>query len=109
VTFLFLLMIRPIVAFINGVIAPWINPSLRRAQSIAIGDDGLSVRMRLIAVDLRWNALTGVVETGPFFLFFVSRTNAVYLPKRSLAQEGDVVLVRELVRAKIGSKATLAG
>jgi hypothetical protein len=108
VPFLLLTMIRPIVALINGIIAPLVKPSLRRAQSIAIGDDGLSVRMRLIAVDLRWNALTAVVETRPFFLFYLSRTNAIYLPKRSLAQEGDIVLVRELVRAKIGSKATLA-
>jgi hypothetical protein len=77
-------------------------------QLVAVGPDGVRASTRLFAGELRWSAVTKAVETPDFFLFFRSRMQAIYVPKRALGGgDADVLVLRELLRAQLGARAEL--
>lgn len=75
------------------------GPSTSGPQTISVHDEGIVAGGALYNGDFRWASLQRVEETNEFFLFLLSKAQGVYLPKRTLP-EGDVTLVRQLVRAK---------
>ena len=50
-----------------------------------------------------WSSMMKAVETDDFFLFYLSKINAVYLPKRHVTPD-EVQAVRELTRARLGER-----
>ena len=76
-------------------------------QIVSIGDGGVRANTPLVAGDLRWASLTRAVETGEFFLLFVSRMQALYVPKRSLGGAMQVEAVRSMLRSHMGARAEL--
>jgi YcxB-like protein len=56
----------------------------------------------------RWDAMPRAVETEEFLLFFITKQQAIYLPKRAIPP-GDLPAVRRLLREKLGDRAELMG
>jgi hypothetical protein len=94
-----LLLIHPVTALINAIWQPRVNPGIH-ARRIIIADDGIQVRSRTTGADARWSVLTRVVETKRFFLLFLSKVQAIYIPKRVL-EPGDIEVFRTLLRQHV--------
>jgi hypothetical protein len=99
---LLILLIHPVTALIYAIWLPRVNPSIG-ARRIVIADDGIQVRGRITAADVRWSTLTRVVETRRFFLLFLSKIQAIYIPKRVL-QPADTEVLRTLLRRHINGR-----
>ena len=92
-------------SFLYAILLPRRSPSIGVTQRIVVTDDGIRVRGRITATDVRWDMLTRVVETRRFFLFFLSKIQAVYLPKRAIQPE-EVDVLRRTLRQHIEGRAT---
>ena len=69
-------------------------------------DHGIETRGALYSGELPWATLQRVEETEEFFLFSISKAQAMYLPTRTLAA-GDLSTVREVLRAGMNGRAKL--
>jgi hypothetical protein len=96
---LLMLLIHPVTALIYAIWLPRVNPSIG-ARRIVVTDDGIQVRGRITAADVRWSVLTRVVETKRFFLLFLSKIQAIYIPKR-VFQPDDIEALRTLLRQHV--------
>jgi hypothetical protein len=81
------------------------NPAMRGHQTCEFSSDGLKLAGPLSSVSLAWPAILEAVETEEFFLFFVQKAFAYYLPKRAVADGGDITELRSLIRNELGSRA----
>jgi hypothetical protein len=78
-----------------------------RRAGVAVWAGGLRSVSSSGLAEFGWDAFPSAIETKELFLFFISGTQAVYLPKRLLgAREIDAVraVVRAVVREKMGEK-----
>ena len=82
-------------AWLCGVLRLVIGPEAFEAHG-----DGFDTR-------LRWDVIQRVVETGGFFLFYVSPILAHIVPKTCVASQADVSQIRQIVHEALGSKAKL--
>jgi hypothetical protein len=73
------------------------NPSLRGNQTFALTSNGLSARGPLHSITVAWDGITRVLETSEYFLFFVSRNTAYFIPTREI---GRVLSIEEF-RARL--------
>lgn len=55
--------------------------------------------------EVPWPALLRVEETNEFFLFYLAKARALYLPKRCLVASGTMERVRDAARTYAGDKA----
>ena len=62
-----------------------LNPEGHRTLTFAIDDDGVRSTSFVGESKLRWQAVHHAVETREFFLFYVTKNVAHYLPKRVIA------------------------
>ena len=99
---LLMLLIHPVTALIYAIWLPRVNPSIG-AWRIVVTDEGIQVRGRITAADARWSTLTCVVETKRFFLLFLSKVQAIYVPKR-VFQPDDIEALRTLLRRHINER-----
>lgn len=99
---LFMLLIYPVISLVYAIWLPRRMPSVG-AQRVVVTDDGIRVRGRITAADVSWSMLTRVVETRRFFLFFLSKIQAFYIPKRSL-QPQDIGALRTILRQHINER-----
>ena len=76
---------------------------MRRIISV----EGLRAECDTTSADFRWQGIQGVVETPEFFLFYVTRSCAVELPKRVIASEDDLQRVRGVLKEQFGPRARL--
>jgi hypothetical protein len=72
------------------------NPSARVPHTYVLSEDALRISSPLADTQLRWAAVTRAVETGRFFLFFLSPRGGLFLPKHAVASEADLLAIREL-------------
>ena len=79
----------------RGVLRLVISPDAFEAHG-----DGFDTR-------LRWDVIQRVVETGGFFLFYVSPVLAHIVPKACVASPTDVSEIRQIVHEALGPKAKL--
>jgi hypothetical protein len=82
------------------------GPTTQGVQRIGVGDWGLAISGPLYNGEIAWSSMMRANETPEFFLFFISKLQAFFIPKRLLS-EADTVRVRELVGAGLGNKAEL--
>jgi hypothetical protein len=82
------------------------SPAAVGPQTIRLHDEGISSQGALYNTDVKWTALLKVVETREFFLFFLGKAHAYYLPKRALQGE-DIVPARELIATQMTGRAKL--
>jgi hypothetical protein len=82
------------------------GPSSRGLQEIGVADWGIRVAGPMFTGELRWAAFMKATETEEFFLFFLSKLQPLFLPKRLLTA-ADTRVVRSVVSSGLGSKAEL--
>ena len=70
------------------------HPTLRGEQSFSFTPTHLKMSGPLHNTDLDWGAVRRVVETPSFFLFYISKTTAYFLPLRAIPS-GDLRALRE--------------
>jgi hypothetical protein len=73
------------------------NPSLRGNQTFVLTSDGFNAQGSLHSTTVTWKGITRVLETSEYFLFFVSRNTAYFIPTREI---GRVVPIDEF-RARL--------
>jgi len=54
-----------------------------------------------------WSVVHRVLETPESFLFFISNSSFSVFPKRCLQSEGQIEVLRGLIRQCVGAKAKL--
>ncbi len=89
--------------------APWLrarqvlreDPCANEAIRHTVSADGFRVRTRSVAVDVKWDHISQVVETSDFFLFYFSKRAAYFTPKRAIP-EADIRPLRTLLRQLLG-------
>jgi hypothetical protein len=111
-------LIGVIAFFLAGLISfvPWIvrgqlrreyrdNPSLQGPQVYQFSDAGLTITAGATMLTLGWDAFVDAAETPAFFLFYYTKRQAYYFPKRAVSDEQELHRLRELIRAKMGERA----
>lgn len=83
---------------------PEVDASVKGPQERTIDVDGYHSRGNGVSIDVPWHAMVRGVETDRYFLFFYNKQYAYYLPKRVL-EPPQIVTVRELMQAGLGSRA----
>lgn len=84
------------------------GPSARGVQRIGVAEWGLQIVGPMHAGVLEWSSLIKARETPEFFFFFLSKVQAVFIPKRLLSA-ADLERVRVLARGGLGGNAELLG
>lgn len=98
----FWIVFAPLTVF---VALPWLErwqirryhartPSVRGEQTFTIDEAGLHMAGAYASTTLRWDALTEVVESKDFFLFYISEGRAHFLPRSAVP---DVAGLREFL------------
>ena len=104
----FVILGVPLLHYWNVRSAHASNPSLRGEQTFELTGTGFATRGPLHSTTLRWDALTRVVETPRFFLFYLSKNVAYFLPTREVERAGRLEELRALLPAQRPGRARLA-
>jgi YcxB-like protein len=83
------------------------NHCARHPMRRIISVQGLRLECETTATDIRWQGMHGVVETPEFFLFYVTRSCAVELPKRAIPTQQDLKRLRLVLSQQLGDRARL--
>jgi hypothetical protein len=78
------------------------NPLLQGDMTIELTPEELRVVRETNTMTHRWPAMVRATETPAFFLFFVTKASAHYLPKRVVPPE-DLPDLRAFLRAHVPS------
>ena len=73
-------------------------PTLKGVQSFTLTPTHLSMSGPLHNTDLDWGAVRRIVETQSFFLFYISKATAYFLPKSAIPLEGQHHLREQLTQ-----------
>jgi len=76
-------------------------------HTIGLSDAGLEVACVVAKVAVPWLAIYKVVETSRFFLFYINKRCAYYIPKRAVGDPAQVALIKDWIRDRAGPKAKL--
>ncbi len=83
------------------------EPSKEGEQTRSLSAAGLKISGPRMSVDLSWDGIRRIIETREFFLFFGSKSCAMYIPKRLLAEPNGVQEARRLILENARQKARL--
>jgi hypothetical protein len=75
-------------------------------QVVGFGEGGITTSGPLHRGHLGWGAVTKAVETPEFFLFFVTKIQALFVPVRVL-DPGSRERLRSLVKGQLQGRAAL--
>ena len=78
------------------------TPTLQQEHTHEFSDEGFRTRNRLANTLLRWDAFVEVFETKEFFLLYISRSMAYFLPKRAIGRPEDLRELRSFLRTHLG-------
>src|SRR5687768_9841414 len=81
------------------------SPILRERQQYEFTSDALTIRGGPAASRFEWNAFLEAVETEEFFLLYVARRTAYYLPKRAINGPDAENALRALLHSAMGDRA----
>jgi hypothetical protein len=84
------------------------TPTWQEEQIHEFSEDGFRMKNPLSNTLMRWDAFVEVLETREFFLFFISRSMAYFLPKRAITapdQLRDLRVLLETELSRAGRKA----
>jgi hypothetical protein len=84
-------------------------PGLDQPHVYTFSDAGLEMTGGPRTVSLRWDGIVSVGETREFFLFYVAKNWAHYLPKRVIGGSERESELREFVESKTGRPVAQAG
>jgi lysylphosphatidylglycerol synthetase-like protein (DUF2156 family) len=83
------------------------TPTLQQEQTHEFSDEGFRMRNPLANTLVRWDAFLEVFETKEFFLLYISRSMAYFLPKRAIATPEELTQLRSFLRTHLGQIAKL--
>ena len=105
--FLYLLPYLLLVVFSASV--PWLtarrfrnNPQLRGDVTYELTPDELRIAREQGSITYRWSGIVRAIETPAFFLFYITKSTAHYLPKHAVPPE-DLPDLRAFLRAHVVS------
>jgi hypothetical protein len=98
---IFILLVLPWLERRQIVSAHKTTPSLGGEQRCTYDESGIRMSGPMSNVDLQWRAVTHVVETADFFLFYFSKNCAHFLPQNVIGSEGEREQLRTLVTAQV--------
>ena len=77
------------------------TPTLQQEQTHEFSEEGFRLSNPLSNAVVSWDAFVDAFETREFFLFYISRSMAYFLPKRAITTEADLQELRALLRAQL--------
>jgi hypothetical protein len=80
------------------------GPTVRGLTSIAVTEGGVRASSASSESVVPWDAMHRAIETEEFFLFFVTKMQAIYLPKRYLGHPADAELIRRLAARRLDTR-----
>jgi hypothetical protein len=83
------------------------SPALQESRVLTFDEKGLSAQQSLGSGDISWDAVIEVVETPDDFFFFTASKFAQFIPKTAFSHVNDEQRLRDFLRDRFGSKATL--
>ena len=81
------------------------SPVLRETQRYEFTTDALTIRGGPAATRLGWEAFHEAVETDEYFLLYIARRSAYYLPKHVFADPAAQDELRALLHSVLGDRA----
>jgi YcxB-like protein len=84
-----------------------LDPSTKGTLVRTLSDEGFRVDGSGVSVELQWAGIHSAVETPEFFLIFMNKLAAYYIPKVLISQSGEIARVRQLLSARLGDRAQL--
>ena len=91
------------------------NPSLRGNQTFVLTANGFNAQGPLHSTTVAWDGITRVLETSEYFLFFVSRNLAYFIPTHEISRVVPIEEFRACLlewvpnRTKLREKTRLSG
>jgi hypothetical protein len=94
---------------------PWLRlqwmfrtyPTMRGLRSYSFSSEGMHIESEEARGDYKWSLFTRIVETPKSFVFVITSRGATYVPKRCLAGQGEIEILRHLIRENFKGKKTL--
>jgi len=83
------------------------TPAAQGPHIWRLSDEGIRLTGPLSDSELKWEAIIRAKETKRDFFFFTSKSFALFLPKRVIASESQMIDLRHLIGEKLGGKAEL--
>jgi YcxB-like protein len=80
------------------------NRTARGVHTFVLDDHGIHVSGATFDFDLKWAAISRVLETKRFFLFMYSSRAAQFLPKRIIPPGDELLRVRDVVARNLSSR-----
>jgi YcxB-like protein len=74
---------------------------LKGGVTYQLSKAGIYIENPIAKTDLSWSGIQEISELRSGFLLFISRSNAISLPKRCFSSSDDVTAVRELFRVHV--------
>jgi hypothetical protein len=84
-----------------------LDPAAKGTLVRTLSDEGFRVEGSGVSVELQWAGIHSAVETPEFFLIFLNKLCAYYIPKVLISQAGEVARLRQLLSARLGDRAHL--
>ena len=72
------------------------NPQLKGTQRYDLTTDELRMSGGLSSVTMKWEAVVSIVETKDFFLIYIGKDRAYFIPKTALASPSELDALRTL-------------
>jgi hypothetical protein len=81
------------------------TPSLRGLQTYVLNTDQFECANDLSHSTMQWDAFTEVAETSEFFLFYLAKKRAYYLPKTAVGGASEEDRLRQFITSQLGARA----
>ena len=82
------------------------TPAAQGPHTWTLNDEGIRITGPLSDSELKWEAIIKAQETKRDFFFFTSKSLAVFLPKRVIA-DSQIIDLRHLISKKLGANSQL--
>jgi hypothetical protein len=102
----FMFVLMPLIQAVNVWQIRRRNASIGGVLTFILSPDGFESRGQTFETKLRWDAFHRIIEAKEFFLFYVSSSSALFIPK-SFASPTEIESIRAIVRQFAGAKAKL--
>ncbi|GAC1481962.1 MAG: hypothetical protein NVS1B4_26900 [Gemmatimonadaceae bacterium] len=94
----------PLLTFYVAYRMPKRDPALAAPRERTLTDRGLALRSTGVKAEMEWSVIRRAMETDEFFLLVPQGSQVLYLPKRALANEGEVSAARAILASQLGDR-----
>jgi hypothetical protein len=80
------------------------SPAMRGVQSYDFGPEAIAMAGPLSSATMQWEAVIKAVETPEFFLLYIAKARAHFVPKSAFGDEGDLNQMRALLQRQLAGR-----